>query len=46
MIRSLPMPCAQGKSEWRWSDQAQTYRPPGSAYDRDCGVVIEDFDRT
>lgn len=31
---------------WRWSDQAQTYRPPRSTFDRDCGVVIEEFDHT
>ena len=34
------------QSGWRWSDQAQTYRPPRSSYDRDCGVVIEEFDHT
>lgn len=32
--------------DWRWSDQAATYRPPRSVYDRDCGLVIEEFDHT
>lgn len=31
-------------NRWRWSDQAQTYRPPGASYDSDCGVIIEGFD--
>jgi len=35
-----------GSVGWRWSDQAQTFRPPKSTYDRDCGVVIEEFDHT
>lgn len=33
-------------SGWRWSDQTETFRPPGAVYDRDCGVVIEEFDHT
>mmetsp|Transcript_4210 Transcript_4210/g.7478 ORF Transcript_4210/g.7478 Transcript_4210/m.7478 type:complete len:389 (-) Transcript_4210:331-1497(-) len=31
---------------WRWSDQAQTYRPRNSMYCPDCKVVIEEFDHT
>jgi len=31
---------------WRWSDQAQSYRPKSSMYDPDCKVVVEDFDHT
>lgn len=31
---------------WIWSDQAQSFRPPRSRYDSDCGVVIEEFDHT
>ena len=37
-------PAEDGKEVWRWSDQAQTYRPPSAQYDADCGVVIEGFD--
>jgi hypothetical protein len=33
-------------SEWVWSDQAQTYRPPSAMYDSDCGVVLEGYDHT
>uniref|UniRef100_A0A7S2WV94 Palmitoyltransferase n=2 Tax=Rhizochromulina marina TaxID=1034831 RepID=A0A7S2WV94_9STRA len=36
----------EGLPDWRWSDQAQTFRPPRSVYDHDCGVVIEEFDHT
>ena len=39
-------PVGSGRGEWRWNDQAQTYRPRGSIYDPDCAVVIEDFDHT
>lgn len=38
--------CWRMQSNWRWSDQANTYRPPGATYDRDCGVVIKEFDHT
>eukprot|EP00579_Thalassiosira_antarctica_P001645 CAMPEP_0201869132 /NCGR_PEP_ID=MMETSP0902-20130614/2757_1 /ASSEMBLY_ACC=CAM_ASM_000551 /TAXON_ID=420261 /ORGANISM="Thalassiosira antarctica, Strain CCMP982" /LENGTH=358 /DNA_ID=CAMNT_0048394581 /DNA_START=108 /DNA_END=1184 /DNA_ORIENTATION=+ len=31
---------------WRWSDQAQSYRPKNSMYCPDCKVVIEEFDHT
>ncbi|CAB9515952.1 expressed unknown protein [Seminavis robusta] len=31
---------------WRWSDQAQTYRPRGAIYDPDTAVVVEGFDHT
>lgn len=31
---------------WRWSDQAQSYRPRNSMYDPDCKVVVEEFDHT
>mmetsp|Transcript_24620 Transcript_24620/g.49104 ORF Transcript_24620/g.49104 Transcript_24620/m.49104 type:complete len:621 (-) Transcript_24620:399-2261(-) len=31
---------------WRWSEQAQTYRPRNSCYDPDTAVVVEEFDHT
>lgn len=31
---------------WRWSDQAQSYRPRNSVYDPDCKCIIEEFDHT
>ena len=31
---------------WRWSDQAQSYRPRNSMYDPDCKCIIEEFDHT
>ena len=39
-------PVGSGRGEWRWNDQAQTYRPRGAIYDPDCAVVIEGFDHT
>ena len=39
-------PAGTARGEWRWNDQAQTYRPRGAIYDPDCSVVIEDFDHT
>lgn len=33
-------------NQWRWSDQAQTFRPRGAIYDPDTGVVVEGFDHT
>ena len=29
---------------WRWNDQARTFRPPGAWYDEDLGLVVEGFD--
>jgi hypothetical protein len=40
----LPRYSAQPEASWRWNSQALTYRPPGSIYDSECGVVIEEFD--
>jgi hypothetical protein len=31
---------------WRWTDQAQSYRPRDAQYCTDCKVVIEEFDHT
>jgi hypothetical protein len=31
---------------WRWSEQAQSYRPRNSSYDPDCAVIVEEFDHT
>jgi len=41
--REEPPPNSSG---WRWNDQVQSYRPPRATFDRDCGVVIEEFDHT
>jgi hypothetical protein len=39
-------PPPQDENSWRWSDQAQSYRPRGAYYDTDCAVIVEDFDHT
>ena len=31
---------------WIWNDQGLTFRPPTAKYDKDCGVVVEEFDHT
>lgn len=42
-IRTLP-PNSSGT--WRWTDQADTYRPRSAWYDVDTAVVVEGFDHT
>jgi hypothetical protein len=32
--------------DWRWNDQAKTYRPPHARFDPETQVVIEGFDHT
>jgi hypothetical protein len=39
-------PPPQSESTWRWTDQAETYRPRGAYYDADTAVVVEEFDHT
>lgn len=36
----------QKDASWRWSDQADTYRPRHAWFDYDTAVVIEGFDHT
>lgn len=33
-------------AQWRWNDQAKTYRPPKARFDPECQAVIEGFDHT
>eukprot|EP00591_Stephanopyxis_turris_P012019 CAMPEP_0195517646 /NCGR_PEP_ID=MMETSP0794_2-20130614/11176_1 /TAXON_ID=515487 /ORGANISM="Stephanopyxis turris, Strain CCMP 815" /LENGTH=301 /DNA_ID=CAMNT_0040646481 /DNA_START=191 /DNA_END=1096 /DNA_ORIENTATION=- len=42
--RREPPPDRDQGARWRWSDQAQTYRPRGAYYDADCAVVVDGFD--
>jgi hypothetical protein len=35
-----------GSSDWRWNDQARTFRPPKSRFDPECQAMIEGFDHT
>ena len=44
--RHNPPSSARSQNTWRWSDQAQTFRPRGAVYDPDTGVVVEGFDHT
>jgi hypothetical protein len=39
-------PPPEGENTWRWSDQAQSYRPRGAFFDSDTFVIVEDFDHT
>ncbi len=33
-------------SDWRWNDQAKTYRPPKARFDPETQVIVEGFDHT
>lgn len=35
-----------GEEDWRWNDQARTYRPPKARFDPECQAVIIGFDHT
>ena len=37
-------PSEKPEPNWRWNDQARTFRPPGACYDEDLGLVVEGFD--
>ena len=37
---------ADADEEWKWNDQARTYRPPSARFDSECQVVIKGFDHT
>ena len=39
-------PPPQNENNWRWNDQALTYRPRGAHFDTDTAVVVEEFDHT
>jgi membrane protein YdbS with pleckstrin-like domain len=43
IMRRYPAP---PDADWRWNDQARTFRPKGAKYDPDCAVVVESFDHT
>jgi hypothetical protein len=34
------------EEDWRWNDQARTYRPSDAKFDSECQVVVEGFDHT
>ena len=42
--RRVQRPASPEGDSWSYSDQAQTYRPPGAIYCRDCGVVVRGYD--
>ena len=46
ILYRVQQPPPQEENQWRWNDQAQTYRPRNAFYDTDCGVVVEEFDHT
>lgn len=35
-----------GAENWRWNDQARTYRPPKARFDPECQAIINGFDHT
>lgn len=36
----------QPDANWRWNDQARSFRPPQAVYDDDLGVIVKNFDHT
>jgi hypothetical protein len=34
------------EEDWRWNDQARTYRPSDAKFDSECQVVVKGFDHT
>lgn len=44
--RSIGFRWGNENGQWRWSDQAQSYRPKNSMYCPDCKVIVEEFDHT
>jgi hypothetical protein len=42
----LPRQLDAPDGNWRWSDRAHSYRPPGAWFDPDTGVIVEEFDHT
>ena len=45
MYRQPQIP-RDAREEWRWNDQARTYRTINSKFDPECQVIIEGFDHT
>mmetsp|Transcript_181 Transcript_181/g.526 ORF Transcript_181/g.526 Transcript_181/m.526 type:complete len:322 (+) Transcript_181:92-1057(+) len=44
--RYSQIPANNTEEDWRWNDQARTYRPASSRFDTECQVVVEGFDHT
>jgi len=42
----LPRQLNAPNGSWRWTDRGHSYRPPGSWFDHDTGVIVEEFDHT
>lgn len=39
-------PPVEEEGDWRWNDQAKTYRPSHARFDNECQIVVEGFDHT
>jgi hypothetical protein len=46
LYRHRERPPGDDAEDWRWNDQAKTYRPPKARFDPECQAVIEGFDHT
>ena len=46
LYRYAQVPPDENENEWRWNDQARTFRPKGAKYDPECAVMVEGFDHT
>jgi hypothetical protein len=46
LYRQATVPEGEDDQDWRWNDQAKTYRPNHARFDNECQVVVEGFDHT
>jgi hypothetical protein len=46
ILRRVRNPPPQHANTWRWTDQADSYRPRNAWFDQDTAVVVEGFDHT
>ncbi len=46
LYRQRQIPQDDDGGDWRWNDQAQTFRPKSANFDPECQAVIDGFDHT
>jgi hypothetical protein len=45
LYRHSTIPC-NATQEWRWNDQARSYRPSGARFDTEVQAIVEGYDHT
>lgn len=46
LFRQRQMPQDDDGGDWRWNDQALTFRPKSAKFDPECQAIIDGFDHT